>query len=128
MKRHWPPIHRQRKMPIKDRIQAALVAAGGSMRFDQLADNLYPDPASHHAPSRGWPARMLSRAVCRTRQTQLRTTLARRRQLVRPHGVRAWRRGEGMTQLQPLSAPQLAERWGCSQGLIYKLIAPGRLQ
>ena len=28
MKRHWPPIHRQRKLPIKDRIQAALVAAG----------------------------------------------------------------------------------------------------
>ena len=55
MKRHWPPIHRQRKLPIKDRIQAALVAAGGSMRFDQLADNLYPDPASHHAPSRGGP-------------------------------------------------------------------------
>ena len=26
MKRHWPPIHRQRKLPIKDRIQAALVA------------------------------------------------------------------------------------------------------
>ncbi len=55
MKRPWPLTHRQPKLPIKDRIQAALVAAGGSMRFDQLADAIYPDPASHNAPSRGGP-------------------------------------------------------------------------
>jgi excisionase family DNA binding protein len=29
---------------------------------------------------------------------------------------------------RPLSVPQVAERWGCSEGLIYKLIRDGRLQ
>jgi len=29
---------------------------------------------------------------------------------------------------RPLSVPQLAARWGCSDGLIYKLIKDGRLQ
>jgi excisionase family DNA binding protein len=28
---------------------------------------------------------------------------------------------------RPLSVPQLAERWGCSEGLIYKLIRKGDL-
>ncbi|WP_082701931.1 helix-turn-helix domain-containing protein [Novosphingobium sp. FSW06-99] len=29
---------------------------------------------------------------------------------------------------RPMSVPQLATRWGCSDGLIYKLIKEGRLQ
>jgi excisionase family DNA binding protein len=29
---------------------------------------------------------------------------------------------------RPFSVPQLAERWGCSQGLVRKLIRDGRLQ
>jgi|GEM_PF-3115669 len=68
MTRAWHPSYRARKLPIKDRIQAALVAAGGSMRFDQLAEKLYPDPASHNAPNRGGPPgcyRALSAALDR---------------------------------------------------------------
>lgn len=34
----------------------------------------------------------------------------------------------GTDQPRPYSVPQLAARWGCSDGLIYKLIREGRLQ
>lgn len=43
------------------------------MRFDQLADALYPDPASHVAPSRGGPPgcyRALSAALDRHKFAQ----------------------------------------------------------
>ncbi|QOV95235.1 excisionase family DNA-binding protein [Novosphingobium sp. ES2-1] len=32
------------------------------------------------------------------------------------------------TEARPFSVPQLAERWGCSEGLIRKMIRDGRLQ
>jgi len=50
-----PSYTRRHVLPIKDRIQAALVAAGGSMPFYKLAEVIYPNPDSHNAPNRGGP-------------------------------------------------------------------------
>jgi hypothetical protein len=50
-----PSYSRRHVLPIKDRIQAALTAAGGSMPFYALAEALYPNPDSHRAPTRGGP-------------------------------------------------------------------------
>lgn len=44
-----------KKAPLVDRIQEALIAAGGRMRFDELARRLYPDRKSHRYQSNGGP-------------------------------------------------------------------------
>lgn len=44
-----------RKAPLADRIQEALVAAGGSMSFYHLAVQLYPERKSHRYQQNGGP-------------------------------------------------------------------------
>ena len=54
-RRYQPSYSRRHVLPIKDRIQAALVAAGGAMPFHALAEVIYPNPDSHRTPTRGGP-------------------------------------------------------------------------